>query len=104
LDDDSPYPEVRSAVSNVDDPAMAVSTLRVWVIGLGSAIIIAAINQLFWLRYPSVDITTIVAQLLTYPVGRAAAAYLPRWRVLGIELNPGPFTIKEHVLATVRHY
>lgn len=31
LEDDSPYPEVRAAVSNVDDPSMPVGTFRVCV-------------------------------------------------------------------------
>jgi hypothetical protein len=33
LEDDSPYPEVRSAVANTDDPDIPVSTLRSWVLG-----------------------------------------------------------------------
>jgi len=33
LDDDSPYPKVRSAVANTDDPSIPVSTLRSWVLG-----------------------------------------------------------------------
>lgn len=39
-EDDSPYPEVRSAVANTDDPDIPVSTLRSWVLGLVWAIII----------------------------------------------------------------
>lgn len=39
-EDDSPYPEVRSAVANTDDPDIPVSTLRSWVLGLIWAIII----------------------------------------------------------------
>jgi hypothetical protein len=42
-----------------------------------------------------------VAQLLSFPCGRAAAAYIPNWRIMGVPLNPGPFTVKEHVLITV---
>ncbi|KAF7332118.1 OPT oligopeptide transporter [Mycena kentingensis (nom. inval.)] len=34
LEDDSPYPEVRSAVANTDDPTIAVGTLRAWVLGV----------------------------------------------------------------------
>ena len=34
LEDDSPYPEVRSAVANTDDPEMPVNTLRAWVLGI----------------------------------------------------------------------
>ncbi|KAJ7759491.1 hypothetical protein B0H16DRAFT_1313342, partial [Mycena metata] len=32
LEDDSPYPEVRSAVANTDDPAIPVATLRAWTL------------------------------------------------------------------------
>ncbi|KAJ7691304.1 OPT oligopeptide transporter protein-domain-containing protein [Mycena rosella] len=120
LDDESPYPEVRSAVANTDDPDMPVTTLRTWVIGIAWAILIPVstnftflrtlsfkpdciqgLNQFFFFRFPSVTITGIVAQLLSFPVGRAAAAYVPNWRILGVSLNPGPFTVKEHVLITI---
>jgi hypothetical protein len=40
LEDDSPYPEVRSAVANTDDPDMPTSTIRSWVIGIIWAILI----------------------------------------------------------------
>ena len=33
-DEDSPYPEVRESVSNIDDPEMPAMTLRMWGIGL----------------------------------------------------------------------
>ena len=39
-EDDSPYPEVRSAVANTDDPAIPVNTIRAWVLGLIFAIIL----------------------------------------------------------------
>ncbi|KAG0697046.1 OPT oligopeptide transporter protein-domain-containing protein [Suillus ampliporus] len=101
FDDESPYPEVRSAVANTDDPSIHVTTLRTWVLGLAWAIIMPGVNQFFFFRYPSVPITGIVAQLLSFPIGRLCAAYLPRKKVMGISLNPGPFTIKEHVLITI---
>ncbi|KIY43237.1 OPT oligopeptide transporter [Fistulina hepatica ATCC 64428] len=88
LEDDSPYPEVRSAVANVDDPETPCK-------------LIPGVNQFFYFRYPSVTITGIVAQLLAFPLGRAWARTVPNWSVFGIPLNPGPFTIKEHVLLTI---
>ncbi|KAJ7691331.1 OPT oligopeptide transporter, partial [Mycena rosella] len=100
LDDESPYPEVRSAVSNTDDPDMPAATLRTWVIGITCAIIIPGLNQFFFFRFPAVTVSGIVVQLLSLPVGRAAAAYVPNWCILGVSLNPGPFTVKEHVLIT----
>ena len=33
-DEDSPYPEVRASVSNIDDPEMPAMTVRMWIIGL----------------------------------------------------------------------
>ncbi|KAJ7281110.1 OPT oligopeptide transporter protein-domain-containing protein [Mycena rebaudengoi] len=39
----------------------------------------------------------IVAQLLTFPIGRAWGRFLP----FGIAINPGPFSVKEHVLITI---
>ena len=39
--------------------------------------------------------------MLIFPLGRAWARLLPNVKIFGLELNPGPFTIKEHVLATI---
>ncbi|KAF9466766.1 OPT oligopeptide transporter [Collybia nuda] len=101
LEDDSPYPEVRSAVANTDDPDIPVSTLRSWTLGIMWAMIIPGLNQFFFFRYPSVTVTAIVAQLLVFPIGRTWAKVVPNIKVLGIALNPGPFSIKEHVLITI---
>ncbi|KAG5725413.1 Sexual differentiation process protein isp4 [Termitomyces sp. T112] len=101
LEDDSPYPEVRSAVANTDDPDMPVATLRAWFIGILWAVIIPGVNQFFFFRFPAVTVTGIVAQLLSFPIGRAAAAWVPNWTIFGFRLNPGPFTVKEHVLITI---
>jgi hypothetical protein len=59
------------------------------------------LNQFFYFRYPSVTILGIVAQLLTFPLGQAWARFLPNVKVFGLSLNPGPFSIKEHVLITI---
>ncbi|KJA17684.1 hypothetical protein HYPSUDRAFT_170303 [Hypholoma sublateritium FD-334 SS-4] len=101
LEDDSPYPEVRSAVANFDDPDMPASTLRAWVLGVLWAILLPGMNQFFYFRYPTVAIGGLVAQLLVFPVGRAWVRLCPYVTVLGLPLNPGPFTIKEHVLVTI---
>ncbi|RXW17009.1 hypothetical protein EST38_g8852 [Candolleomyces aberdarensis] len=101
FEDDSPYPEVRSAVANTDDVTIPVGTVRAWVLGLFWAIVVSGLNQFFFFRYPSVSIGGIVAQLLTYPMGKAWASVVPNVKVFGLELNPGPFTIKEHVLVTI---
>lgn len=63
--------------------------------------IIPGLNQFFFFRYPSVNLTGMVAQLLSFPMGRLWAAVVPNVSVFGVHLNPGPFTIKEHVLITI---
>lgn len=45
LEDDSPYPEVRSAVANTDDTEMPCSTIRAWILGLCMAILVPGLNQ-----------------------------------------------------------
>ena len=59
IEDESPYPEVRSAVSNTDDPSMQSSTFRSWVVGLIFVVLISGANQFFYLRYPSVFVTMV---------------------------------------------
>ena len=64
LEDESPYPEVRSAVANTDDPTIPASTFRRWVFGLFWAIVIPGANQFFFFRYPDVNISQICLPLL----------------------------------------
>ncbi|THH12088.1 hypothetical protein EW145_g232 [Phellinidium pouzarii] len=101
LEDDSPYPEVRSAVANTDDTEMVVSTIRAWVIGLAFTIVISGLNQFFSFRFPSVTVGNLVAQLLSFPVGRLWARVMPNVSIYGHQLNPGFYTVKEHVLTTI---
>lgn len=55
-EDESPYPEVRAAVSNTDDMEMPVDTFRAWAIGLLWAILIPGLNQFLFFRYPTITI------------------------------------------------
>ncbi|GAA6064754.1 hypothetical protein JCM10212_002673 [Sporobolomyces blumeae] len=112
-EEDSPYPEVRASVSNIDDPEMPVLTLRMWFMGFLFCIIISAVNMFFSLRYPAPLITPLITQIFSYPLGKFLAHFLPiaawtvpRWlRKFGapseLSLNPGPFNIKEHTLLVI---
>ncbi|OLL23475.1 Sexual differentiation process protein isp4 [Neolecta irregularis DAH-3] len=102
---DSPYPEVRAAISNVDDPAMPVATIRMWVIGIMLVVAGTSLNTLFLLREPVFVIGPFIALLIAYPCGRLWERVMPthtfttfgyRW-----SLNPGPFNYKEHTLITI---
>ncbi|KAJ7768532.1 small oligopeptide transporter, partial [Mycena metata] len=101
IEEDSPYPEVRSAVANFDDAEMPASTLRSWTLGILISILIPGMNQFFHFRYPTVNIGPVVAQLIAFPVGSTWARWVPNLSLFGVRLNPGPFTIKEHVLITI---
>ncbi|KAL1984252.1 hypothetical protein VTN96DRAFT_9304 [Rasamsonia emersonii] len=105
--DRSPFPEVRAVVREVDDPGMPVNTLRMWLLGTIFTLVGSGINQFFSLRYPSVHIVALVAELLAYPCGVLLAKTLPLWTV-----NLGPlgrwcinpdrsFNIKEHAVIVI---
>ncbi|CZR56581.1 related to sexual differentiation process protein isp4 [Phialocephala subalpina] len=105
ITNNSPYAEVRAVVDNTDDVNMPSSTIRAWVIGLLFVVALAFINQLFSIRQPQITVLANVAQLLCYPVGKAAEALLPDWgfTIFGSRhsLNPGKFSTKEHMLITI---
>ncbi|KAF8218300.1 OPT oligopeptide transporter protein-domain-containing protein [Mycena galopus ATCC 62051] len=102
-EEDSPYPEVRSAVANFDDPEMPASTIRSWILGILFSVLLPGMNQFFHFRYPCMRILSlfVVAQLLVFPIGSIWARWMPNVAFFGVSLNPGPFTIKEHVLITI---
>ncbi|KAJ5997049.1 hypothetical protein N7522_008709 [Penicillium canescens] len=102
--DQSPFPEVAACVSNKDDPTLACNTVRAWILMTIFVILFSGVNQFFGLRYPSLSIGYVVAQILVFPIGRAWEK-LPRWRVpLGVfsfDINPGKFTVKEHAFIVI---
>ncbi|UZJ57504.1 hypothetical protein CBS101457_006824 [Exobasidium rhododendri] len=108
-EEDSPYPEVRASVSNIDDFDMPVGTFRAWFLCFLLSTIAGAVNLLLSLRYPAPTLTPIVVQLIAYPCGKLMAAVLPirTWTLpswLGsysFSLNPGLFNIKEHTLISI---
>ncbi|CAD0041770.1 unnamed protein product, partial [Aureobasidium pullulans] len=105
--DQSPFPEVAACVPNTDDPTTLCNTFRAWFLLTVFVIVFAGANQFFGLRYPSLTIGYVVAQLLVFPIGRAWEK-LPRWRLplgrFSFDINPGKFTIKEHALIVILAY
>ncbi|KAF5211161.1 OPT family small oligopeptide transporter [Clavispora lusitaniae] len=101
----SPYPEVRAVSDPFDDPDIACETLRAYIVGIIWTIIGAFINQYFMDRQPSISFDSAVAQLFIYPTGIAMQYILPAYKFnlfgLTVDLNPGPWTHKEQLLATL---
>ena len=102
----SPYREVRAVFDNNDDIDTPCGTIRAYVIGIFWAAGLAAINTFYAPRNPSISLSVYIAQMFAYPMGRLCAATLPTKLFLqdtrfAFTLNPGPFTIKEHILITI---
>jgi OPT family small oligopeptide transporter len=76
-DEDSPYPEVRASVSNIDDPDMPTLTIRMWLIGLFLCMIGGALNVFFNFRSPAPSIVPLTLLLISYPMGKFLAFILP---------------------------
>ncbi|KAF9119589.1 hypothetical protein BGW39_000185 [Mortierella sp. 14UC] len=101
-EDDSPIEEVRVTIPNTDDPAMPCNTFRMWFLGLLFTAMVSFVNQFFYLRQTQISIGYSVVALVSLPLGHLMARFLPTtemnffgWK---FSLNPGPFSIKEHIL------
>ncbi|WOO78744.1 Glutathione transporter 1 [Vanrija pseudolonga] len=103
--DQSPFPEVAACVPNTDDPNETVNTFRMWFLLTFFIIVFTGVNGFFYSRYPSISLGAVVGQLILFPIGKAWAAYVPKWRIgterFGFDLNPGPFNKKEHAIITI---
>ena len=101
----SPYPEVRAVSTPTDDPSIPCETIRAHLLGYLWAAIAQFTNSLFNSRFPAITLQSSVAQILLYPCGLLLAWILPdwgfTWRGKRVSLNPGPWTYKEQVLATI---
>jgi OPT family oligopeptide transporter len=127
-EEDSPFPEVRASVSNIDDPEMPAMTFRMWVVGLSLCMISAAANVFFNFRSPAPSVVPNALLLISYPMGKLLSFILPiktyriplpRWPrppppldpisplppppppSFSFSLNPGPWNIKEHALVYI---
>ncbi|RDW87223.1 small oligopeptide transporter-like protein [Coleophoma crateriformis] len=105
--DHSPFPEVRGVVPEVDDQAIPANTFRMWILGILFTMVGCGVNQFFSMRYPSVTLVSLVAELLAFPLGVALAKTLPLYTMdLGLLgkwcLNPDRhFNIKEHCVIVI---
>ncbi|TQV94210.1 oligopeptide transporter protein [Cordyceps javanica] len=103
----SPYPEVRAVTTPDDDADMPCETLRAHFLGLAWAVVGQLTNSLFNSRFPTITLGSAVVQILLYPCGLLLAWALPDWGVTvpggsrRVSLNPGPWSYKEQMLATV---
>lgn len=100
----SPYPEVRAVCDPFDDQTVSCDTMRAYFLGLVWTIIGTGVNQFFSPRLPNISLSGGILQILMLPCGRLLEL-LPNWgfafRGKRYDLNPGPWTYKEQMFASV---
>ncbi|KAK4688679.1 hypothetical protein P7C73_g1417, partial [Tremellales sp. Uapishka_1] len=89
LETDSPYAEVRASVHPTDSDS-PTSTLRSWTLGILFSILLSGVNQFFFYRYPNVQVSGLVAQLLVHPLGLLLSTIIKK---------SGRWNEKEHALS-----
>ncbi|KAL3508347.1 hypothetical protein ACH5RR_027748 [Cinchona calisaya] len=106
-ENDSPIEQVRLTVSPTDNPNLSVLTIRTWILGMLSCVLLAFVNTFFGYRQNNLYVSSVAAQIVTLPLGKLMAATFPA-KIIGLpftkwsfSLNPGPFNLKEHVLITI---
>lgn len=90
-----------NAIVPTEDYEGDANTLRMWVMAFVLGTVIAGVDSFFQMRFPTIHISAIVAQVVAYPIGKLWYLIVPNWSIplpfgRKISLNPGPFNQKEH--------
>lgn len=104
-DDDDGLRIVHQIVPDTDNPLLPSLTFRSVVLGSVFTVLGAGMSQLFFYKSNAPSFSSYFVILVTLPLARWMAHALPDrtinlfgWR---FQLNPGPFSVKEHVLIAV---
>ncbi|KAF7300812.1 OPT oligopeptide transporter [Mycena kentingensis (nom. inval.)] len=96
---------VKDVVSLEDDPNLPTLTFRVMLLGTFFVCIGAFPSQLAFFRTTSAPFSVFFIVLVSWPLGKFLERILPPYVVplgpLSFPLNPGPFSVKEHVLVGI---
>ncbi|KAH0433657.1 hypothetical protein IEQ34_026983 [Dendrobium chrysotoxum] len=106
-ENDHPIEEVRLTVDPSDNPNIPALTIRTWLIGVISCVLLSFANMFFGYRTNQLSIGSVCIQIIALPIGRFLATALPKKEIKfpftnwSFSLNPGPFSMKEHCLITI---
>nr|XP_018259221.1 OPT family small oligopeptide transporter [Kwoniella dejecticola CBS 10117]OBR81379.1 OPT family small oligopeptide transporter [Kwoniella dejecticola CBS 10117] len=95
---------IARSVPSTDDPSLPTLTLRVILLGSTFCVLGACSSMVFYFKSNAPSFSQYFVILATYPLGHFLAneRFIPRGkRLLGWELNPGKFSIKEAILVSV---
>lgn len=103
--EDDTHMLVQQVVPETDNPLLPSLTVRAVLLGSVFTVLGAGMSQLFFYKSNAPSFSTYFVILVTLPLGRWLARMLPdrELSVMGwrLNLNPGPFSVKEHVLIAV---
>lgn len=101
----SPYPEVRTVTSPIDDETIPIETFRAYFLGFFWTILGAGVNEFFVHRKPKISLTAPVMQILLYPCGKLFERVMPNHTFklgkISVNFNPGPWSFKEQMFSTI---
>lgn len=80
---------------------MPAFTIRAVFLGALWAVLLSSANTYASFRDNPFTLPTNLASILSFPMGIFFAAVLPDISIFGARLNPGPFSVKEHVLTYI---
>lgn len=92
---------LKQTVPATDDPTLPTLTIRVVLIGSFFCLLGASASQVFYFKSNAPSFSSYFVILATYPLGHFMAherVIRRHTRVLGVDLNPGPFSVKEAIL------
>lgn len=99
--------QVRQLVNLTDDPTLPTITFRYFVLAAIFVIPGAFLSQMSYFRTTKAPYSVFFVQIACHYAGHFLARTLPAWNIRlpgtdwSFSLNPGPWSIKEHVLVTV---
>ncbi|KAI9202616.1 OPT oligopeptide transporter protein-domain-containing protein [Polychytrium aggregatum] len=101
-DTENALSQISSVVPTTDDPSTPCFTIRALFLAVFFAALTSAVNVVLSFRTNAFTVPAYVSVIVSYPMGIFLAKILPdvRFKLFGVEnsLNPGPFSVKEHVL------
>jgi OPT family small oligopeptide transporter len=97
---------VRQLVSLEDDPKLPTITFRYFVLAIFFVVPGAFLSQMSHFRTTQAPYSIFFVQIACHYAGHFLADYLPAWTIRlpyghSFNLNPAPWSIKEHVLVTL---